>query len=64
MLKTDRLLPEFVIDIDDFLDEEIRGPAEFVCGDDKKCVFEGKVDCTLWAQVEDVLTKPYAPLPV
>ncbi|GJJ77880.1 ATP-binding cassette, subfamily G (WHITE), member 2 [Entomortierella parvispora] len=28
------------VNIDDFLDEEIRGPAEFVCGDDKKCVFE------------------------
>ncbi|KAF8983759.1 hypothetical protein BGZ46_009635 [Entomortierella lignicola] len=27
-------------DIDDFLDEEIQGPAEFVCTDDKKCTFE------------------------
>ncbi|KAG0210809.1 hypothetical protein BGX28_008945 [Mortierella sp. GBA30] len=28
------------VNIDDFLDEEIRGPAEFVCTDDMKCTFE------------------------
>ncbi|KAG0332216.1 hypothetical protein BG004_001337 [Podila humilis] len=28
------------VNIDDFLDEEIRGPANFVCKDDKSCVFE------------------------
>ncbi|KAF9425233.1 hypothetical protein BGZ94_007721, partial [Podila epigama] len=28
------------VNIDDFLDEEIRGPANFVCKEDKSCVFE------------------------
>lgn len=30
------------IDIDDFLEEEIRGPANFVCTEDNKCIFHGK----------------------
>ena len=33
----------FSIDIDDFLEEEIHGPAEFECNNDNKCVFEGIV---------------------
>ncbi|KAG0366744.1 hypothetical protein BC939DRAFT_467473 [Gamsiella multidivaricata] len=28
------------VNIDDFLEEEIRGPADFVCTEDKKCTFE------------------------
>ncbi|KAF9196484.1 hypothetical protein BGZ50_000104 [Haplosporangium sp. Z 11] len=28
------------VNIDDFLEEEIHGPADFVCTDDKKCKFE------------------------
>lgn len=36
------------IDIDDFLEEEIRGPANFVCKDDKSCVFEGMGPCHEW----------------
>lgn len=31
-----------LVDIDDFLAEEIQGPADFVCTADKKCTFEGK----------------------
>jgi hypothetical protein len=30
-----------IIDIDDFLEEEIHGPADFECTDDNKCVFQG-----------------------
>ncbi|KAG0023451.1 hypothetical protein BGZ80_009402 [Entomortierella chlamydospora] len=28
------------VNIDDFLEEEIHGPADFVCSDDQKCTFE------------------------